>query len=295
MSTALDRIPERVPGLAEAGLRLSRAVHDAVLAGGRPVRKAVDALHGTWLGHPLHPVLTDVTVGAWVLGVCYDAVALATGDRFCRRAGDTLAAVGTASALPTAVTGLADYSTVPMPAAGMATLHAAVNTVGLTLYAASLAERRRGRHAAGAALAFAGVAAAGLGAYLGGHLVYRHKVGVDHRPEAPEGDGWKPALAEADLAERTPTRVEVEGYPVLLYRDGERVYAIGSVCAHAGGPLEEGEVEGCDDGRCTVRCPWHDSVFDLRDGRIVHGPSAHPQLAFETRVRDGQVEVRPRG
>jgi nitrite reductase/ring-hydroxylating ferredoxin subunit len=88
--------------------------------------------------------------------------------------------------------------------------------------------------------------------------------------------------------------VEVEGYPVLLYRDGERVHAIGAVCAHAGGPLEEGEVEGCEAGRCTVRCPWHDSVFDLRDGHIVHGPSVHPQRAFETRLNDGQVEVRPR-
>src|SRR5690606_34078273 len=120
---------------------------------------------------------------------------LATDDRFSRRAGGALAALGTASALPTAVTGLADYSTVPQPAVGPATLHAAANSVGLTLFVLSLAQRRRGHYEAGALLAFAGTGAVGLGAYLGGHLVYRHRVGTDHRPEAPEWSGWKPALA----------------------------------------------------------------------------------------------------
>src|SRR5690606_15028648 len=84
---------------------------------------------------------------------------------------------------------------------------------------------------------------------------------------------------EADLPERTPTRAEYDGEPVLLYRNGEALHALAATCAHAGGPLDEGTVEGCDDCRCTDRCPWHDTVFGLRDGAIVHGPTVHRQPA----------------
>jgi nitrite reductase/ring-hydroxylating ferredoxin subunit len=74
---------------------------------------------------------------------------------------------------------------------------------------------------------------------------------------------------------------------VLLYRERGRVSAIGSVCSHAGGPLEEGKAaDGC------VTCPWHDSVFRLEDGSIVHGPATRPQPSFKARVRNGQIELR---
>lgn len=63
--------------------------------------------------------------------------------------------------------------------------------------------------------------------------------------------------------------------------------AIDAVCSHAGGPLDEGSFEGC-----FVQCPWHDSVFDLRDGRVKHGPATIPQPGFAVRERNGQLEVR---
>ena len=79
----------------------------------------------------------------------------------------------------------------------------------------------------------------------------------------------------------------VDGKHVLLCREGDRIFAIGAVCSHAGGPLDQGKISrGC------VQCPWHDSVFDLRDGRIVHGPATQPQPSFETRVSGGRVEIR---
>jgi nitrite reductase/ring-hydroxylating ferredoxin subunit len=81
--------------------------------------------------------------------------------------------------------------------------------------------------------------------------------------------------------------VEVEGKHVLLCRENGEVFAIGAVCSHAGGPLDQGKIrDGC------VQCPWHDSVFDLRDGSIVHGPATQPQASFETRVRSGRIEIR---
>jgi nitrite reductase/ring-hydroxylating ferredoxin subunit len=138
------------------------------------------------------------------------------------------------------------------------------------------------------------LALSGAAAWLGGHLVYDHEVGVDHSPSFDGDADWQPVLAEADLPERDPTRAEYDGEPVLLYRDGGALYALAATCAHAGGPLDEGEVVSCEDGRCAVRCPWHDSVFDLRDGSIVHGPTVHRQPAFEVRLHEGQIELRPR-
>ena len=90
-----------------------------------------------------------------------------------------------------------------------------------------------------------------------------------------------------DLAEGRRRRVELEGKAVLLYRHEGEVQAIGAVCSHQGGPLDEGEF----DGNC-VTCPWHQSVFDLRDGAVVHGPATYPQTAFEVRERGGRIEVR---
>ncbi len=288
--TALDAIP----GLQERGHELAHGLHVAILKGGEPARTLADLLHGTWLGHPLHAVLTDLVIGAWGAGAVFDVAALASGDRRARWAGDRLAALGMAAAVPTALAGLADYSAVPKPAAGAATLHAALNDLNIALYALSLRERRHGRHGRGVAISLGALALTGVSAWLGGHLVYDHKVGTDHSPSFDEGADWQPVLAEADLPEQEPTRAEYDGEPVLLYRDGEALYALAATCAHAGGPLDEGEVEGCADAGCTVRCPWHDSVFDLRDGSIVHGPSVHRQPAFDTRVREGQIEVRPR-
>ncbi len=290
VETAVDS----VPGLQERGEALSHSLHDVVLEGGEPARTLADLLHGTWLGHPLHVVLKDLVIGPWAAGAVFDVAALASGDRRAQWAGDALAAFGTAAAVPTALAGLADFSGIPKPAAGTATLHAALNGTTVVLYGLSLRERWRGRHGRGVALSLGAFALSGAAAWLGGHLVYDYKVGTDHSPSFDEEAGWQPVLAESDLPEQKPTRAEYGGEPVLLYRNGEALYALAATCAHAGGPLDEGEVEHCDTGRCTVRCPWHDSVFDLRDGSIVHGPSVHRQPAFDTRVRDGQVELRPR-
>ncbi len=293
MSTSLvpsaESLIETIPGLQEKGVEISRDLHGLILKGGPAARRLADVLHGTWLGHPLHVVLTDFVIGAWAAGAVCDVMALQTGDRRAQWAGDALAVMGTAAAVPTALAGLADFSGIPRPAAGVATLHAALNDLNVAIYALSIRERRRGQHRRGIALSLGALALTGVSAWLGGALVYKHKVGADHSPSFGEKSPWRAVMAEDDLPENVPTRALYEGEPVLLYREGKKRYALAATCAHAGGPLDEGEVEGC-----TVRCPWHDSVFDLRDGSIVHGPTVHPQPAFDTRVRAGQIEVRPR-
>jgi nitrite reductase/ring-hydroxylating ferredoxin subunit/uncharacterized membrane protein len=286
---AVERAVERAP-VGDAGTKVSLAVHRAVLSGGEGVRDAVDLLHGSWLGHPLHPVLTEITIGAWFVGGMFDAIGARGHSRRKRQArliGDRLAAVGTACAVPTALTGLADFSTFPQWSAKPATLHAALNLANIGLYASSLRERSRGNRRRGLALSFLAQAITMTSAWLGGMLVYKHKVGVDHSERFTGPKDWTPVLLEADLLEGRGKRVQVEGKQVMMCRENGQVFAIGAVCSHAGGPLDQGKIRnGC------VQCPWHDSVFDLRDGRIIHGPATQPQASFETRVRSGRVEIR---
>jgi nitrite reductase/ring-hydroxylating ferredoxin subunit/uncharacterized membrane protein len=285
----IEQVVERTPGVGEAGTKASLAVHGAVLKGGERTRYAVDTLHGTWLGHPLHPVLTEITIGAWFVGGALDAIGAIGRSRKARLMGDRLAAIGTACAVPTAVTGLADFSTFPQWSARPATLHAALNLTNIALYAGSLRERRRGNRRRGLALSWLAQALTMASAWLGGMLVYKHKVGVDHGERFSGPKDWTPVSHEADLLEGRPKRVEVAGKQVMICRDNGRFFAIGAVCSHAGGPLDQGKIR---DGR--VQCPWHDSVFELCDGRIVHGPATQPQGSFETRVRGGRVEIRLR-
>jgi nitrite reductase/ring-hydroxylating ferredoxin subunit/uncharacterized membrane protein len=287
LTRAVESSMERMTPVKALGETVSQRVHDAVMEGGEPTRRVADTLHGTWLGHPLHPVLTDVTIGAWVLGAAFDAIGETTGDDLSRLIADRLLLIGTVSAAPTAVTGLIDYSTTPKPAITAGTLHALLNYVGVGLYAVSLWDRRRGRRGRGVLLSSLALGVTSASAWLGGHLVYRHKVGVDHAERFDGPEEWTAILDEAELEPNRPRCVEYEGKKILLHRDGGRLYAIGAVCSHAAGPLHEGEIDGH-----LVQCPWHDTVFDLRDGSIAHGPATQPQNAFDVRVRDARIEIR---
>ncbi|HEX7005290.1 MAG TPA: Rieske 2Fe-2S domain-containing protein [Trueperaceae bacterium] len=279
-----ERLLERT---GRTGLGVGRSLHEQVLAGGEATRNAADLLHGTWLGHPLHPVLTDLTIGAWTFGAIFDGIGAITGDRATQRTADQLTAIGTASALPTALAGITDYSTLPKGSASTGTSHALLNAASLVFYGLSLLDRRRGRRGRGLMLAAAGLAANTYSAWLGGHLVYRERVGVDHSERFSGPREWTDVLGAQELPVGRAKRVEYEGKAIMLYRDADEVYAIGAVCSHAGGPLEEGAVRGC-----YVECPWHQSVFDLRDGSIRHGPATACQPAFDARLREGRVEVR---
>jgi nitrite reductase/ring-hydroxylating ferredoxin subunit/uncharacterized membrane protein len=282
----VERAIERIPYLQEVSDMFSGSLSKAIDRGGEPGRHVADVLHGKWLGHPLHPILTDFTIGAWGIGAACDIVALATGDKRARKMGNDLAKIGVAAAVPTMLTGLADYARIQKPAKKTATLHAIINDINLGIYILSIRERSRGNYRAGAALSLFGMGFVTAASWLGGHLVYGHKVGVDHSDvDGPEE--WTPTIASLDLPVGKPTRVEVDGNEVLLFRTEGGVYAIAARCNHAGGPLEEGDVEGCQ-----VRCPWHDSVFDLRDGRVIHGPAPRPQPVYAVRERHAKLEVR---
>ena len=291
MTTMTERVErqtlEAADKVGEIGTSVSNAVHNAVLAGGEPTRYIADFLHGTWLGHPLHPVLTDITIGAWGMGTLFDALGEMNDSDYQRKAADQLMTIGTISAVPTALSGLADYSTFPEWSANTATWHAALNTVNFGLYIWSVAERKRGNRARGVMISSIAFGLTCVSAWLGGKLVYRGRVGVDHSDSFKGPKVWQDVLASAELAEGQRKRIEVEGKGVLVYRTGGRPYAIGAVCSHAGGPLDEGKFKGS-----CVECPWHQSVFDMKDGHIVHGPATTPQPHFQVRERDGRIEIR---
>jgi nitrite reductase/ring-hydroxylating ferredoxin subunit len=121
---------------------------------------------------------------------------------------------------------------------------------------------------------------------LGGR---KFEAAVEYQHEPQE---WTAVMDAADLPTGGPTMATAGDATILLYRSDGRIYAIGSRCSHAGGPLHEGKID--DDGPC-VECPWHGSVFRLDDGSAVHGPASVPQVAYDVRVQDGRVEVRRRG
>ena len=283
---------ERQEWMAPVEDALQRAVAAAFKAGGLAGRAVKNFLHGTWLGHPLHPVLTDVPIGAWTTALVFDTLdAGSTGwpwQQTARRRADDAIVVGIVGAVGAALAGLTDWQHTDGKARRTGLAHAALNTLALGLYTGSLVMRKRGARGAGRSLALAGLGVMGASAWLGGRLVYRERIGIDHA-QREEPEGFARALREAELREGQPVRAEVNGLRVVLVRRAGRVYALGERCSHLGGPLAEGEVR--DE---AIVCPWHGSRFALEDGRVLDGPATMPQPCFETRVRDGFVEVRRR-
>lgn len=249
-------------------------------------RRVKEALSGSWLGHPLHPVLTDVTIGTYTSAVLLDWL----GGRASRPAAQRLIGLGLLSAAPVVAAGYSDWGDTEVAsdaARRIGIVHAASNALASSLFAASWAARRRGDD--GRVLALAAGAALTAGAYLGGHLSFAEGVGVDRTAFEDAPEDWTSVLGEHELAEGQMRCVVADGTAVLVARTGGALYALSNSCSHRGGPLHEGEIQ---DG--TVVCPWHSSVFDLRDGALIHGPAAYPQPAWDTRVRAGRIEVRRR-
>lgn len=274
--------------------KLQKQLDKALYAGGSPAaQKLRNFLNGTWLGEPLHVVLTDVPIGAWTVAMVFDALSLSRSNREFTRAADASIAIGLAGAACAAATGVTDWSDVDPPARRTGLIHGLLNLTGTALFATSLIQRKRGRskdsRAAGRVSATLGYAVMAYAAHLGGKLVYEKRVGVDRTAGQPLPQEFVAVLAESELKENKPTRAMHNGVPILLVRRGERLFAIAETCSHFSGPLSEGKLEGD-----SIVCPYHNSRFSLEDGRVLNGPAVHPQPCLEARIRGGQIEVRAR-
>lgn len=283
----LEALIKSIPGFGRAAQQGSVAIHNLVLGGGGVTRTLADLLHGTWMGHPLHAVLVEIPIGSWSASAVFDLLAVATGSRNAEWTADALITLGVAGAVPAAMAGMADYSAIREDVAAEAAVHGMLNSAALGLFLLSLAARKQDRRPLGVGLSLAALAVAGGSAWIGGDMVYRRRVGTNFNDPPEHGAGWIAVLSDGELAENEARRVLISDNAVMVYRDAERVYAIGAVCSHAGGPLEDGTIMG----HC-VECPWHHSIFDMRDGSVVHGPATMPQARYEARQSGGLIEVR---
>lgn len=266
---------------------------EALDAVSEPLQKAVrkvvpqeselkDLLSGTWLGHPLHPPLTDVVIGAWTSALLLDLL----GGEKAEEAADRLIAAGILATVPTAAAGLSDWADTRGGSRRVGSVHAIGNATALVLHTFSLAARRRGDRERGIILSALGYASATFSAWLGGHLSFAKGVGVNQTAFEDGPDEWTPVLDEAELEEGKLTGAQAGGLGVLLVRKDEHVDALADRCSHRGCSLHEGELN--DD---TVTCPCHGSTFRL-DGSIVKGPVTSPQPSFEVRRSEGKIEIR---
>lgn len=257
------------------------------LAGAR-ARSTQDLLHGVWLGHPLHPTLTDIPLGAWSTAFVLDTVdLLVPRPPGLRRAAQLAVGLGVLGGVAAAVTGVTDWQHTHDDARRLGMVHGAGNTMALALYGMSWRDRRRGHLARARVASSVGYAVAVIGSYLGGALVFRHRVGVDHGDARLTPRTFTAVLAQADLCEDTPTLVDCAGVAVVLLRHDGRITALGGDCPHLGAPMAQGWLY-----RGALVCPWHGSRFDPQTGAVVTGPATSPLACFQTRLREGHIEIR---
>jgi nitrite reductase/ring-hydroxylating ferredoxin subunit/uncharacterized membrane protein len=249
-----------------------------------PIRPLKDFLNGTWLGHPLHAVLTDAPIGIFTAVILLDVLNQ-------RIAADVTLVLGVLAMAAAAVAGLADYTDTDEVPRTRATLHATLMVVALLVYLASLAVRASGPadRAVPIVLSIVGFIIVSAGAYVGGEVAYVFGNMINRHAWRGAGKKWLPLQlpADAELPEGTPTKAKLGINNLVLVRQGEAIVALHDQCAHAGGPLSEGSiVDGC------IECPWHGSRYQLTDGHLRRGPSVYDQPTYEVRRSEAGWEAR---
>jgi nitrite reductase/ring-hydroxylating ferredoxin subunit/uncharacterized membrane protein len=278
---------ERQTWLEPASDTVQRGLYNAVNAGGQLGHRVSDFLNGTWLGHPLHPAVTDVPVGAWTVAFALDGVQMLTKSRRFMAGADAAVTIGLVGSAISAVSGLADWQYTVGRARRIGMAHALLNATAAGLYGTSFICRLRSKRKVGQLTGALGFVAVLFSSFLGGDLSYRERMGMNHAPEQTPPESYTPVLADRELPEGGLKQVRAGDVTICLARSGGRIYALADSCAHLGGPLSEGTLEG----NCVI-CPWHGSRFTLAEGRIVNGPATFAQPCYHVRVRDGLIEVR---
>jgi nitrite reductase/ring-hydroxylating ferredoxin subunit/uncharacterized membrane protein len=274
-------------GLAEAIQGLIGGFYSAL---GGPGQSLKNLMHGTTVaGHPLHPALSDVPVGAWTVAVIADWLFVATG-RIPPVAGDLALALGIAAALLAAASGYTDFHETYAQERRMAMTHGLLMTLIVVVMLLSLGMRLWGGHASrlpAIELSTLGWLMTLFGAYIGGHLTFGLGTVVNHNAFVDGPAEYTRVGAPSDFPEGKLVRIDAGGLPTLVVRVQGTLQAIGAVCSHAGGPLDEGKLDGD-----VVTCPWHGSRFCVADGRVKGGPATFNQPPLVVRERDGAVEVK---
>jgi len=284
--------PEPQPFAERLSDTLQHLIQVVVGSHRRPPRRLKTLLNGTWLGHPLHPVITDVPVTAWVITAVFDVIWLISPTTFAwaARGAEVTVVIGLLGALGAIVTGLTDWSDTYGAERRVGLDHALFNATATILYLVSFILRLLagpGDSIAAAIIGFLGLASVTYAAYLGGDMVFAKGTGVNHTAWEAAGEDYEAVLPLEGVEENKLYRVTSAGVPVVLLRQDLQFYALSATCPHAGGPLDEGKLDGD-----VVECPWHGSRFCMRDGRVLTGPATVNAPRYDVRVRNGQIEVK---
>jgi nitrite reductase/ring-hydroxylating ferredoxin subunit/uncharacterized membrane protein len=255
---------------------------------GHPGRTLKTFMHGTWLGHPLHPVLTDIPIGLWTIAIIFDLSYLIERSHGWVSAADVTIFVGLLAAIAAALTGYTDWGATFGRERRVGIAHGLLNTVVIVLYLVSFILRvTGGSRGLAILLAYAGYLVLLTAAFLGGELVFSIGTGVNHHAWQEVPTKFTKVLLEGQLADGVLIKAMAGDTPILLYKKGDTLCALSETCSHAGGPLSEGELDGN-----IVQCPWHGSRFDVYTGQVKGGPATISQVRYETRRQNGQIEVR---
>jgi nitrite reductase/ring-hydroxylating ferredoxin subunit/uncharacterized membrane protein len=255
-------------------------------------------------GHPIHPALIPFPIAFLVGALAADAAGLLLDRPALWQTGWYLAIAGVIAALAAAVPGVIDYfRTVPPDSSAKqrATRHGLANVTATALFAVAWLLRGAADAAPDAvtlALQAVGAVLLAVGGWMGGTLVFRNQIGVDHR-YARAGKWSELRLASDDVADGRVVAAHgdeleldqmkllvIDGRRIVLGRTEDGYVAFDDRCTHKGGSLAGGSMM-C--GR--VQCPWHGSQFDVRSGAVQAGPAGKPIRTYTVEESDGVIRV----
>ena len=266
----------------------TRALEKLFGALGRPGKLFQDFLNGSWLGHSLHPVVVDVVVGGSTAAVLLQVLAwLGVADL--QVALVWITGLTWLSGVAAVVTGLTDFKdTAPGDERNIVGLHGFVNIVGTLLFIGAFFSLLADAGVLAGGLLLSGFGVLSLGAFIGGHVVFKYGYMVNRNAFArgKQAREFTAVLPAADLPEATPRKAMLGATALVVVRRGDLVFALKDTCSHAGGLLSEGQLVGD-----TIVCPLHASAFRLADGAVRHGPASTRQVVYRARLNAEQVEV----
>jgi nitrite reductase/ring-hydroxylating ferredoxin subunit/uncharacterized membrane protein len=284
--------PSQEPFLERLSDGLQHLIQVVIGSHRKPPRRLRSLLNWTWFGHPLHPVITDVPITAWMLTALFDDIWLIspTHNMWAAYAAFVTVIVGLLGALGAIATGFTDWSDTYGSERRIGLNHSIFNVSATILYLVSFLLRLLagpGDGVPAAILGFVGLVCVLYAGYLGGEMVFTKGTGVNHTAWEAGSEDYEAVLPADSVEENTLYRVTASGVTVVLLRQGKQFYGISATCPHAGGPLDEGMLTGD-----VVECPWHGSRFCMRDGRVLTGPATVNAPRYDVRIRNGQVEVK---
>jgi len=278
---------ERMPWLDKLATPLQNWLSKLYGQPKQPSYRVKDALNGVWLGHPLHPALVYIPLGAWTSSLVLDMAWLSEQEDGVARSSDLLMWTGLVGAVGAAITGMTNWVDTNGPERRTGMLHALLNGSVAVLNLTSALLRLTGWRRTAIGLSTTAYAVTIYSAYVGGQLAYSDAIGVNHVAWEHGTDKFVPVMAANDLVPGKLTRVDVAGISAVLLKDGNNISAIAATCSHLGGPLDQGH---CEDG--IIYCPWHNSGFHLSDGSVANSPAVYAQPTFAVRIRNGKIELR---